>query len=68
MVLEHKVQESWLVGVEGKIKERGVKIPYAAMDLSRGQGELRARRKRRPRPESVGEGANRRPWMPVDEV
>ena len=41
MVLEHKVQESWLVGVEGKIKERGAKIPYAAMDLSRGQGEQR---------------------------
>ena len=41
MVLEHKLQESCLAGVEGKITERGAKIPYAAMDLSRGQGEQR---------------------------
>ena len=45
MVLEHKVQNSGLAGIEGKIKERGAKIPYATMDLSRVQGELRARRK-----------------------
>ena len=45
MVLEHKMQNSGLAGIEGKIKERGAKIPYATMDLSRVQGELRARRK-----------------------
>ena len=35
MVLEHEVQESWMVGVDGQIKERGAKRPIHPVSCAR---------------------------------
>ena len=55
MVLECKVQKSWMVGIEGKIQERGVRGLFAGKNVGSGAFSQDASMRARP-PQASGVG------------